>query len=226
MLGQLSQSEQSKVLADPQVLNGYSYARGNPLANKDTNGLWALKVGVGGTIPGWGLTGGVGLAIDSRGIDYYANTGLAVGGQVSSLQITTADLQHQYSVTNSVFATGGGGVGVEVSKGMTYFPYSERESESTQQASFGLRGGLGGGAVSEVSGPVWVWGRQPRSTSSALPQSQMQSGVNAKNTSVNMTNYSQNARGASGSSFSQTLNSLSNALKQLSSLLSSRSKDR
>jgi hypothetical protein len=35
---QLTQSDQSKFLTDPQQLNSYSYARNNPIVNKDPNG--------------------------------------------------------------------------------------------------------------------------------------------------------------------------------------------
>jgi RHS repeat-associated protein len=37
-VGQLSQRNQQTYLSDPQQLNSYSYARDNPITNKDTNG--------------------------------------------------------------------------------------------------------------------------------------------------------------------------------------------
>jgi RHS repeat-associated protein len=76
-------------LRNPQSFNTYSYANGNPITNKDPKGLWALLVGPSVTIPGWGLTGGFGVAADLQGIDFYFNGGLAVGGQLGVVQITT-----------------------------------------------------------------------------------------------------------------------------------------
>jgi RHS repeat-associated protein len=50
---QLAQ-DQLKLLSDPQLLNAYSYGRDNPIVSKDPLGLWALRLGVSGTIPLWG----------------------------------------------------------------------------------------------------------------------------------------------------------------------------
>jgi hypothetical protein len=44
-LQQLVQQDQQKFLADPQQLNSYSYARGNPIVNKDANGNWIGEAG-------------------------------------------------------------------------------------------------------------------------------------------------------------------------------------
>jgi hypothetical protein len=151
-------------IGDPQSLNSYSYGADNPVINKDPLGLASLFFGVGATLPGWGLTGGAGIAFDLHGIDYYYSTGLAVGGQASFIQISTGDLDHQYSINDSAFVTGGGSVGVELSKGMTYYPYSDRKPRVTQEASIGIRGGLGAGVTSQVSGPLITWG--PSLTSS------------------------------------------------------------
>jgi RHS repeat-associated protein len=81
-LQQLSR-DQLKLLSDPQQFNSYSYGRDNPITNKDPQGLWALRLGVSGTIPLWGLTGEIGVQGDLQGIEYYYGAGLAGGGGFS-----------------------------------------------------------------------------------------------------------------------------------------------
>jgi RHS repeat-associated protein len=49
---QLTQRDQSRFLSDPQQLNSYSYARGNPITNKDPEGLFVPEAVVGGIIGG------------------------------------------------------------------------------------------------------------------------------------------------------------------------------
>ena len=146
-------------LQDPQSLNAYSYSEDNPITQKDPNGLWALILGLTGTIPGWGLTGEGGIAIDQNGIDYYYGAGLAAGGGAeATAQISTEDLTHQYSISTSLFAAGGDTVGAQVSKEVTYYPYSAKKPESYQSAGFGVAVGLSAGGMAEVSGPLVVWG--------------------------------------------------------------------
>jgi RHS repeat-associated protein len=65
-LRRLTRQEQSIVLSEPQALNSYAYAKENPLLYKDAEGLWALKLGVQGTVPGWGLSGSAGVYADLR----------------------------------------------------------------------------------------------------------------------------------------------------------------
>jgi RHS repeat-associated protein len=222
-LQQLSQPDQQKFLADPQQMNAYSYGRDNPITDKDPQGLWALRFGVAGTIPLWGLSGEMGVQADLRGVEYYYGAGLAGGGGFSfGPQITTADLSHQYSISTAAFAQGGAGASVEMSKGMTYYPYSDRKPESYQEGSLGFPAvELAGGVMSEVSGPIRfpTWSNQS-SVNYSLPRPQM---VNSLNTSSTQGGNSQSFRSSSsggGSSYSQVLSSLVSALQQLSAVLS------
>jgi hypothetical protein len=104
----------------------------------DDNWLWALRLGVAGTIPLWGLTGEIGVQADLQGVEYYYGAGMAGGGGFSvGPQLTTADLSHQYSISTAAFAQGGAGISVEMSKGMTYFPYSKRKPEPYRKPHLG-----------------------------------------------------------------------------------------
>jgi RHS repeat-associated protein len=92
-LQRLTGLDQQGFLSDPQLANSTSYARDNPITNKDPQGLWALRYGLSGTIPGWGLTGTIGVQADLQGLEYYYGAGLAGGGGFSlGPQISTADL--------------------------------------------------------------------------------------------------------------------------------------
>jgi RHS repeat-associated protein len=222
-LQQLSQPDQQRFLADPQQINSYSYGRDNPITYKDPQGLWALRFGIAGTIPLWGLSGEIGIQADLRGVDYYYDAGLAGGGGFSfGPQITTADLSHQYSISTAAFAQGGSGISVEMSKGMMYYPYSDRKPESYQEGSLGFPAvELAGGVMSEVSGPIRfpTWSNQS-SVNYSLPRPQM---VNSLNTSSAQGINSQSVRSSSsggGSSYAQVLSNLMSVLQQLSAVLS------
>jgi RHS repeat-associated protein len=226
-LQQLSQ-DQLKLLSDPQELNSYNYGRDNPITNKDPQGLWTLRFGVSGTIPGWGLTGELGLQADLQGIDYYYGAGLAggLGGISFGPQITTADLSHQYSISTAAFAQGGVIASVEMSKGMTYYPYSNRKPKPYQEASVGFPAvELSGGGMAEVSGPIRfpTWSSQSNINYS-LPRQQMVSNVgyqaNNQSSYNRNTNISSSGGGSGSLSYSQVLSSLQNVLQQLSAVLS------
>src|SRR5262249_22625034 len=134
-------------------------------------------------------------------------------------QVTTADLSHQYSITTLAFAQGAIGVSAEASKGMTYYPYSNRKPEVEQEATVGFpAAGLTGGGMAEVSGPIplLTWGSQTN-VNYSLPRPQMVSHTNAPVSG----SQSVHANAGGGSpSFGQVLNELQGALQQLSATLS------
>jgi RHS repeat-associated protein len=224
-LQQLSQADQQKLLSDPQQLNSYSYGRDNPITNKDAQGLWALKFGAAGTIPGWGLSGQMGIQMDLQGVEYYYGAGLAGGGGISfGPQITTADLSHQYSISTGAFAQGGAIASAELSQGMTYYPYSTRKPTPYQDASLGFPAvELAGGVMGTVSGPIYTWNKSGV-VNYSLPKPQMVSNLKAPTTQVN---NSQNIRPSGSSSgagsspsYGQVLSNLRSALLQLNAVLS------
>lgn len=157
-LQQLTKQDQQKVLSDPQQMNSFSYGRDNPISNKDPLGLWALRLGGEYTIPLWGLSGSAGVSIDQNGIDYYYGTGFAtgLGGANATVALSTANLSHTYSISTSLFAAGGEVVGGTLEKGTTYYPYSMKRPQAYQEGGVGLSEELSAGAMSEVSGPLYV----------------------------------------------------------------------
>jgi hypothetical protein len=157
-----------------------------------------------------------------------AGAGLAggLGGISFGPQVTTADLSHQYSISTAAFAQGGAVASYEVSKGMTYYPYSTRKPEPIQEASVGFPAvELAGGAMAEVSRPIgtWFWARP--SVTYSLPRPQMLSSIsNPTNGPTNSNpNFSISGGGSSGSGsrLGQILSSLVSALQALSAVLSS-----
>ena len=61
VLGQLTQERQEKVLTDPQALNSYAYARGNPLRYSDPQGLLYGEVSASGSLWPLPVSGATGL---------------------------------------------------------------------------------------------------------------------------------------------------------------------
>ena len=97
---------QQQILADPQSFNTYSYSLGNPISRKDPDGRMAGSAGV--DFSAWNISGSFGVTFDQRGIDYYNGWGVAAGvhGGVNA-GLSTDNLSHKYSVTNSVYAASG-----------------------------------------------------------------------------------------------------------------------
>jgi RHS repeat-associated protein len=213
-------------LQNPQTLNVYAYANGNPITGKDPLGLLALRLGGEYVIPGWGLGANGGVYIDQHGIDYYYAPILATGGGGSVTgAITTADLQHVYSISTGAGVTVGAGPAGELARGMTYYPYTLRKPQPYTEAAVGLGEELSAGVSAEVSGPIWVWSQPKESVNYALPLPKITNSNSKSSGSSSLLNRTpQSAAGKASNgpsaSYSQQLNSLYNALTQLSSVLS------
>src|SRR6267143_2267791 len=75
-LRQVTGVDQRTFLSDPQLANSTSYARGNPITNKDPNGNY-IDISTSGTYMGW--SGAVGFRVDGRGMGLYAEAGFGAG---------------------------------------------------------------------------------------------------------------------------------------------------
>jgi RHS repeat-associated protein len=153
----LSNPSQQK-LQDPQSLNTYSYSEDNPIVKEDQNGLTAVRLGFVTIV--WNVAIGGGITVgttDDGGYSAgpYFDFGPAVGAELSGPEITTANVPEQYLITVGGSASGGtGDYGVEISKDETYYPYSKKGPQTSQEATVGLIGGLGAAGVSETYVPL------------------------------------------------------------------------
>jgi hypothetical protein len=199
----------------------------NPIVNKDASGLLALKIGLG--VVFWNLSVGGGITVgttDDDGYSFgpYLDLGPEAGVQVSGPQVTAANLPEQYAITTGLSASGGSGLyGVEVSKNETYYPYSKKRPETSQEASVGSRGGLSAGNITEFYLPVLTWGNNQRSANGPVAGAAYAS-LNS-NSSTDKSSPGQNmSRATSGnisaSALTQVLNQLSSLIQQLSAILS------
>jgi len=135
--------------------NSYSYANDNPITNSDPAGLFAAVAGYTVTAGGIVVSGGVQFDLDH--LNYYYSEGKGVGAaDAITAGITTANLDDDLSVTNSVYATGGDFLGFELNKGVSVYPYSKgKPPQLVQSAQVGFATGLSVGARTEISGPVY-----------------------------------------------------------------------
>jgi RHS repeat-associated protein len=193
-------------LQDPQSLNSYSYSDDNPITKKDPTGLTAFRLGLGAVF--WNVSIGAGLTIgttDDGGysVGPYFDAGPVVGGEVSGPEITTANLPEQYAITTGASASGGAGdYGVEMSKDETYYPYSKKAPQSSQEGTAGLIGGLGAGYVTEFYLPIVTWGNRPQVSTSPVVMTQVNNWNNinlqSSNNRSNVTSSSNVSSGGGG----------------------------
>jgi hypothetical protein len=136
-------------------------------------------------------------------------------------------LSHTYSVSTAAFAAGGDVIGAELEKGMIYYPYSGRTPQGYTEGGLGISAELSGGAMSQVSAPLFVWNK-PANTRLALAQPQFTSSYqiprnnfSSSNSRFNFAQFSSTGATQTSPSLGQVLAGLQAALQQLSSVLSS-----
>lgn len=133
--------DQQKVLENPQSLNSYAFAEGNPIKNVDLDGKY-VEVSVGGTA--MGFSGSIGLRFDLKGIDVFAAGGSGIGiGGGPTISVNGADLSHKTESTVSVgasFTTPAGGVAIDYGGVYNHNTVNVVNPSTQKSATFGRLG--------------------------------------------------------------------------------------
>lgn len=87
------------MLTDPQNLNGYSYAKNNPIIYSDPSGLWYIDVGLSSGIIG-PLGIGAGAQINDQGLTPYTAAGVITPGKGITVTYSSADPQPNSTTVN------------------------------------------------------------------------------------------------------------------------------
>lgn len=140
---QLTQQKQAQLLMDPQVLNSYSYARGNPLRFKDPEGRWYVQIG---TDLAWGpFSGGYGVRFNNQGVVGFYSAGAGVGLMANApIEFNSGSIDvFKPSLTVSREGAFAGGPSITGSYESKFNPDSSLQVINGQW-NFGVSAGIGG----------------------------------------------------------------------------------
>lgn len=140
---ELTQQELNQILMDPQTLNSYSYARNNPIINKDPSGNWYVEISGGPDIIFAGISGGI--RFDNKGAEGF----LALsGGLMASLPIqasfSSGDLTHKPRLAVSRNAELAAIAGAGISREGDFDKSKPLSLGKNQQNSYSIIAGAGG----------------------------------------------------------------------------------
>jgi RHS repeat-associated protein len=160
-LGKETSQDLYAVLSDPQSLNSYSYAKNNPLINKDSEGKYAeLSASI--TVPG--RTFSIGLRFDWNGIDGFIGGGFGMGLE-GGLQMAWApgkELSHEGKSTINTSIKGAYYGGLSVSDDVvSYHPDTQKTTGPEKPEVSIVAPGMGASVSIEnnLSTPLYVWGK-------------------------------------------------------------------
>lgn len=217
-LQDLTSFDQGKVLSNPQGLNSYSYANGNPTTNSDPTGRY-VEFSITGIAPGQSFS--TGLRFDTNGVDYFMSGGAGYGGG-GGFEISWApgqSLSHERQASVSAGVQYADVIGGRLSQNFYTYDVADGKQTSNGNPSFGIVLGAGGGGYTqgELSAPVpgLVWNK-PYSSISDRQNSMVNSPTYLSRPSPNQTSSSQ----------SQIISNLSRLVSQLKSILTSTNKSK
>jgi hypothetical protein len=151
------------VLMDPQSANSYSYARDNPIQNKDTLGRF-FEFFASAAVPGRSWS--IGLRADSNGFGYFLSGGVGVGvhGGLGLMWAPGQDLSQERSTGIVASVTGAEGLGGRLWQNLSTYSPEQRENVANGGPGFGVVLGAGYSATLELEGysPLWVWRKQSK----------------------------------------------------------------
>ena len=106
----ITKKKLAEMLADPQALNSYSYARTNPLVYIESTGKWYVQIGA--TFARGPLSAGYGIRFNDQGVITYYSAGAGLGLMADiGVEFNSGDIDVEKSeLTVSHDVTFGGGV--------------------------------------------------------------------------------------------------------------------
>ena len=157
---EMAQQELGAILADPQVLNSYNYARNNPIVFKDSSGKWYVDIGA--TFTAGPFTGGGGIRINNQGLVWYNSGGGGVGVYAGGgIQFNSGNINveaPEFTISDEI--TFGGGPSITASRESKFNPDSPLRVGENGSRTFGVGAGLGGrvNKIYTQTIPLKSWG--------------------------------------------------------------------
>jgi RHS repeat-associated protein len=133
-----------EILADPQALNSYSYARNNPLVYVDSTGKWYVQLGA--TFALGPVSAGYGIRFNNQGIVTYYSAGAGFGLMADiGVEFNSGDIDVERSeFTISHDAAFAGGPSINTSYENKFDPKNPLQVGQNGTRSFGIGAGIGG----------------------------------------------------------------------------------
>ena len=140
---EMTQQELAAILADPQVLNSYSYARNNPIVFKDSSGKWYVQVGANFAVGP--VSAGYGIRFNNQGMVTYYSAGAGFGLMADiGVEFNSGEIDvEKPEFTISHDAAFAGGPSINTSYENKFDPKKPLQVGQNGTRSFGVGAGIG-----------------------------------------------------------------------------------